>query len=171
LAHRAVKRHVRDGDAGTGIAEEAKKKAAIAGAEFCQFAGSARDHPELVDDVRCGNLSYNRLHFVKFGAGYRISSVSLGRAGPCEMLDAPQPMTIETNLEKTVFIGLGIDELQPFIRAAGDGTFEVEVPLADHLPPLVLPYSFHSEEDATLWLKSRKGNERIAKARASFGIE
>ena len=51
---------------------------------------------------------------------------------------------------------------EPFLRAAGDGTFELLVPSADGAVH-VLPYCFHSEEDAGNWLTSRKGREQIRK--------
>lgn len=53
---------------------------------------------------------------------------------------------------------------EPYLRPAGDGTFELLVPSAGggvH----VLPYCFHTEEDAASWLASRKGRERIRKIR------
>ncbi|MGA7324145.1 MAG: hypothetical protein WBX25_06625 [Rhodomicrobium sp.] len=77
-------------------------------------------------------------------------------------------MTIEANLEKNALMVRSTLELWPFPRPAGDGTFEVLVPLADHFSPLILPYAFSSEEEATLWIESRKGNERIERARTLF---
>jgi hypothetical protein len=73
-------------------------------------------------------------------------------------------MTIEANPEK---IGLAhvMNELQPFARPAGDGTYEVVIPLAENSRPLILPYSFSSEEDGMLWINSPKGSKRIEKAR------
>jgi hypothetical protein len=56
---------------------------------------------------------------------------------------------------------------EPYLRAAGDGTFELLVPSpggAVH----ILPYCFHTEEDAANWLASRKGQERIRKIRGRF---
>jgi hypothetical protein len=38
-------------------------------------------------------------------------------------------------------------------RPAGDGTYELAVPLAECSLPLILPYSFPSEEDAALGSK------------------
>jgi hypothetical protein len=76
-------------------------------------------------------------------------------------------MTLEANPAKIVWAS-GMDELQPFPRAAGDGTYEVVIPLAGSLPPVILPYSFFSEEDATLWIHSPKGSNRILKARTHF---
>ena len=49
---------------------------------------------------------------------------------------------------------------QPYLRAADDGTYEVVVPAGmgrDH----ILPYCFHTEEDALRWLSTRKGREQI----------
>jgi hypothetical protein len=83
----------------------------------------------------------------------------------CEALDAPIPMTPETNPEKLA-LACGVDQLQPFARPAGDGTYEVVVPVADRSLPLILPYSFCSEEDGELWIVSRKGRKRIERARA-----
>ena len=60
------------------------------------------------------------------------------------------------------------DILMPFTRPAGDGTYEVLVPLSGHQAPLILPYSFSSEEDCKLWLTSAKGSRRIEKARVCF---
>jgi len=57
---------------------------------------------------------------------------------------------------------------EPFLRAADDGTFELLVPSAGggvH----VLPYCFHTEEDAASWLASRKGREQIRKIRSRSG--
>ena len=53
----------------------------------------------------------------------------------------------------------------PYLRPAGDGTYEVVVPLADHSPPIILPYAFASEEEGARWIKSRKGTARIEEAR------
>ncbi len=56
---------------------------------------------------------------------------------------------------------------EPYLRPAGDGTFELLVPSsggAFH----VLPYCFHSEEDAADWLASRKGREQIRKIRSRY---
>jgi hypothetical protein len=50
----------------------------------------------------------------------------------------------------------------PYLQAAKDGTFELVIP--DNQGPLhVLPYCFHSEEDAKTWLSSRKGREQLKK--------
>jgi len=49
---------------------------------------------------------------------------------------------------------------QPYLREADDGTYELVVPSAlgqSH----VLPYCFHTEEDAKRWLSSRKGQEKM----------
>jgi hypothetical protein len=53
---------------------------------------------------------------------------------------------------------------KPYLRAVGDGTLELLVPLAG-VAVHVLPYCFHSEEDAANWLASRKGREQIMKIR------
>jgi hypothetical protein len=77
-------------------------------------------------------------------------------------------MAVWGALERWISIRLPLarreDELQPFARPAGDGTYEVVIPLADRSPP-VMPYSFSSKEDSKLWILSRKGRKRIAKAR------
>jgi hypothetical protein len=73
-------------------------------------------------------------------------------------------MTLEANPEKIV-LACNMDELQPFARPAGDGTYEVVIPLAEGSRPLILPYSFSSEEDGMLWISSPKGSRRIEKAR------
>ncbi len=51
---------------------------------------------------------------------------------------------------------------QPYLRAADDGTFELVVP-AGKGRVHILPYCFHTEEDAMRWLSSRKGREQISK--------
>jgi hypothetical protein len=76
-------------------------------------------------------------------------------------------MTFEANPEMIV-LPHGADALQPFTRPAGDGTYEVVVPLAGRPAPLILPYSFYSEEDGLLWISSPKGSKRIEKARISL---
>lgn len=56
---------------------------------------------------------------------------------------------------------------EPYLRPAGDGTYELLVPSSGdgfH----VLPYCFHSEEDAANWLASRKGRELIRKIRSRY---
>ena len=54
---------------------------------------------------------------------------------------------------------------EPYLQAAKDGTFELVIP--DNKGPLhVLPYCFHSEEDAMTWLSSRKGREQLKKISA-----
>ncbi len=50
----------------------------------------------------------------------------------------------------------------PYLRAADDGTYELVVPGAKGRVH-VLPYCFHTEEDALRWLSSRKGREHIMK--------
>ena len=49
---------------------------------------------------------------------------------------------------------------EPFLRAADDGTFELLVPFGKGSVH-ILPYCFHTEEDAANWLASRKGRELI----------
>ncbi len=83
-----------------------------------------------------------------------------------EILDARLLMTIEANV-----IARCTSELPPYTRPAGDGTYEVVVPLSGCISPLVLPYSFPSEDEATLWIKSRKGTKRIEWVRAHPELE
>ncbi|KAI94552.1 hypothetical protein T281_10375 [Rhodomicrobium udaipurense JA643] len=49
---------------------------------------------------------------------------------------------------------------KPYLREADDGTFELLVP-AGFGRVHVLPYCFHTEEDAARWITSRKGRERL----------
>jgi len=49
---------------------------------------------------------------------------------------------------------------QPHLRAADDGTYELLIPFGQGSVH-ILPYCFHSEEDAANWLASRKGQEQI----------
>ena len=49
---------------------------------------------------------------------------------------------------------------QPYLRAADDGTYELLVPFAKDSVH-ILPYCFHTVEDAANWLASRKGREII----------
>jgi hypothetical protein len=56
---------------------------------------------------------------------------------------------------------------EPYLRSAGDGTFELLLPSASGAVH-VLPYCFHTEEDAATWIASRKGRERIRKFRSRF---
>ncbi len=51
---------------------------------------------------------------------------------------------------------------QPYLRIADDGTYELVVP-AGKGRVHILPYCFHTEEDAMEWLSSRKGREQINK--------
>jgi hypothetical protein len=51
---------------------------------------------------------------------------------------------------------------KPYLRAADDGTFELVVTSVKGRVH-VLPYCFHTEEDAMTWLSSRKGEETIRK--------
>jgi hypothetical protein len=53
----------------------------------------------------------------------------------------------------------------PYLRAANDGTYELLVPSSDGAAH-VLPYCFHTKEDAANWLASRKGREQLKKIRA-----
>ena len=73
-------------------------------------------------------------------------------------------MAIEPNPELIVS-ARRMNGTQPFPRPADDGTYEILVPLAGHSQPLILPYSFSSEEDATRWILSPKGSKRLEKAR------
>jgi len=76
-------------------------------------------------------------------------------------------MTLEANPEKILW-ARALDELQAFPRPAGDGTYEVVVPLAGSSAPVILPYFFSSEEDGMLWISSPKGSKRIERARIIF---
>jgi len=49
---------------------------------------------------------------------------------------------------------------QPYLRAADDGTYELLVPFGKGSVH-ILPYCFHTEEDAVTWLASRKGREQM----------
>jgi len=49
---------------------------------------------------------------------------------------------------------------QPYLRAADDGTYELLVPFGKGSVH-ILPYCFHTAEDAANWLASRKGRELI----------
>jgi len=51
---------------------------------------------------------------------------------------------------------------QPYLRTADDGTYELVVP-AGMGRVHILPYCFHTEEDAMKWLSTRKGREQINK--------
>ncbi len=51
---------------------------------------------------------------------------------------------------------------QPYLRIADDGTYELVVP-AGKGRVHILPYCFHTEEDAMKWLSTRKGREQINK--------
>jgi hypothetical protein len=61
--------------------------------------------------------------------------------------------------------------LWPFMRLASDGSYEVVVPLTSRFSPLILAYSFRSEEEGALWIKSRKGSARIEQARTHPELE
>ncbi len=56
---------------------------------------------------------------------------------------------------------------EPYLRLAGDGTFELLVPSASGAVH-VLPYRFYTEEDAANWLVSRKGCQRIRRTRSRY---
>ncbi len=56
---------------------------------------------------------------------------------------------------------------EPYLRAAGDGTFELLVPSSGGAVH-VLPYCFHTAEDAAHWLNSRKGREQVRKIRGRY---
>ena len=51
---------------------------------------------------------------------------------------------------------------QPYLRIADDGTYELVVP-AGKGRVHILPYCFHTEEDAMKWLSTRKGREQVNK--------
>lgn len=51
---------------------------------------------------------------------------------------------------------------KPYLRIAGDGTYELVVPEGRGRLH-ILPYCFHTEEDALNWLASRKGREQLSK--------
>lgn len=57
--------------------------------------------------------------------------------------------------------------LNPYLRAADDGTYELLVPSGPGKVH-VLPYCFHTEEDAARWLASRKGREQIQQIRRRY---
>jgi TRAP-type C4-dicarboxylate transport system substrate-binding protein len=57
---------------------------------------------------------------------------------------------------------------EPYLRPAGDGTLELLVPSAGGTIH-VLPYCFHTEEDAANWLASRKGREYMRRLRRRYG--
>ena len=63
---------------------------------------------------------------------------------------------------------------QPYLRTADDGTYELVVP-AGKGRIHVLPYCFHTEEDAIRWLSTRKGRQHIenlsARANPMFAAE
>jgi hypothetical protein len=56
---------------------------------------------------------------------------------------------------------------EPYLRAADDGTYELLVPSTGGAVH-VLPYCFHTQEDAADWIASRKGRELIRKIRSRF---
>ena len=55
---------------------------------------------------------------------------------------------------------------KPYLRTANDGTYELLVPLPGGVH--ILPYCFHTEEDAKVWLTSRKGRAHIRQLRARY---
>ena len=56
---------------------------------------------------------------------------------------------------------------QPYLSAADDGTFELLVPYGIGSVH-ILPYCFHTEQDAATWLTTRKGRERIQQIRPKY---
>lgn len=52
---------------------------------------------------------------------------------------------------------------QPYLRVVDDGTYELLVPSRGSIH--ILPYCFHTEEDAAIWLATRKGREQIEQIR------
>jgi hypothetical protein len=56
---------------------------------------------------------------------------------------------------------------EPYLRAADDGTYELLVPSAGGAVH-ILPYCFHTEEDAANWLASRKGRDQVRKIRNRY---
>jgi hypothetical protein len=54
--------------------------------------------------------------------------------------------------------------IKPYLRAVGDGTYELVVQSKGGRLH-VLPYCFHSNEDAVNWLATPKGREQIEKLR------
>lgn len=59
---------------------------------------------------------------------------------------------------------------EPYVRSAGDGTYEVLVPLDGLARPHVLPYSFHTPAAAIEWINSAKGIERLKELRKRFEL-
>ena len=51
---------------------------------------------------------------------------------------------------------------KPYLRITDDGTYELVVPEGRGRLH-ILPYCFHTEEDALNWLTTRKGREQISK--------
>ncbi len=58
----------------------------------------------------------------------------------------------------------------PYLRAAGDGTYELLVPLGRGFVH-ILPYCFHTEKEAAIWLATRKGRELIHLVRQKINNE
>jgi hypothetical protein len=56
---------------------------------------------------------------------------------------------------------------QPYIRAADDGTYELLVPF-EMGTIHILPYCFHTADEAEKWVKSRKGREHLQKLSARY---
>jgi hypothetical protein len=63
---------------------------------------------------------------------------------------------------------LGISTLRDRVATAGTEPCEVVVPLTGRSPPIILPYSFSSEEDGLHWIGSLKGSKRIEEACTFF---
>jgi hypothetical protein len=57
--------------------------------------------------------------------------------------------------------------MNPYLRVADDGTYELLVP-SGRGTVHVLPYCFHTEEDAARWMASRKGRQQIRKIRSRY---
>jgi hypothetical protein len=55
---------------------------------------------------------------------------------------------------------------EPYLRASDDGTYELLVPWAGGVH--VLPYCFHTEEDAASWLSTPKGRDQLRQIRARY---
>ncbi len=55
----------------------------------------------------------------------------------------------------------------PYLRMANDGTYELLVPSAGGSVH-VLPYCFHTKQDAASWIGSRKGQEQLRKIRHRY---
>ena len=77
-------------------------------------------------------------------------------------------MSLSYDLERCVYAARKLRwsmSSQPYLRAADDGTYELLVPYGRGSVH-ILPYCFHTEEDAAIWLASRKGREQIQQIHA-----